>query len=371
LKAEEYHYSLALSFIPNVGCVRAKQIIALLGSSEAFFREKTKNLRKIPGLSNHKLSRHQLDFSIHEAARILSMAEKDGQKIFHYLESNYPRRLKQIDDAPLILFGKGNLDLNPKRSLGIVGTRNATYYGKQVTEDIIQAIANKQISVVSGLALGIDGAAHKGCIQYNVPTIGILGHGLDMLYPHQHRKLSEEMMDQGGLLSEFPNDTKPDACNFPMRNRIVAGMVDALVVVESDTQGGSLITCNLANDYGKDVFAVPGPIYSRYSRGCHKIIADNKAHIFSSAEEFLKQMSWVDDAKKQAVQLNLLQEMDENERALFNFIKDKKQVSMDVLSVVLQMPIGQLSSLLLTMEIAGFLKSLPGKLYALSDRFVY
>lgn len=357
--------------MPNIGCVRAKQIIAQLGSAEAFFTEKPKNLRRLSGLSNHKLSREQLDFSVKEAEAILNKAEKDQQKIYHYLDADYPRRLKQLDDAPLLLFGKGKLDLNPQRSLGIVGTRNATHYGRQVCEDIIASVVDKKISVVSGLALGIDGAAHKESVRNNVPTIGILGHGLDTLYPYQHRKLADDMLELGGLLTEFPNGTKPDACNFPMRNRIVAGMVDALIVIESDIQGGSLITCNLANDYGKDVFAVPGPIYSRYSRGCHKIIADNKAHVFTGAADFLKFMSWEDNNQKHAVQLSLLQEMDESEKAVFNFIREKRQVSIDVLSVVHQIPMGQLSSLLLTMEIAGFLKTLPGKFYALSDRFAY
>lgn len=371
MKAKEYTYSLALSFVPNIGCIRAKQIIAQLGSAEAFFLEKPKNLRKISGLSNHKLTKDQLNFAVKESEQILEKAHRDNQLVFHYLDDMYPRRLKQIDDAPLILFGRGNLDLNPKRSLGIVGTRNATHYGRQVTEDLIQAISDKNLSVISGLALGIDGVAHKECVRNNIPTIGILGHGLDMIYPYQHRKLSEDMLKNGGLIAEFPNGTKPDACNFPMRNRIVAGMVDALVVVESDTQGGSLITCNLANDYGKDVFAVPGPIYSKYSRGCHKIISDNKAHVFSGIDDFIKFMNWEEDSKKQAVQLNLLQELDPNEKAVFNFIRDKKQASIDVLSVVHQIPMGQLSSILLTMEIAGFLKSLPGKFYALSDRFAY
>jgi DNA processing protein len=371
LKAEEYVYSLALSFVPNIGCVRAKQIIAQLGSAEAFFKEKPKNLRKISGLSNHKLTRNLLDYAVGEAEKIVNLACRENQRVFHYLDNEYPRRLKQLDDAPLILFGKGKLELNPKRSLGIVGTRNATHYGRQVCEDIIEVIADKNIDVISGLAMGIDGIAHKECVLRNVPTIGILGHGLDMLYPYQHRKLASDMLEQGGLLTEFPHGTKPDACNFPMRNRIVAGMIDALVVVESDTQGGSLITCNLANDYGKDVFAVPGPIYSKYSRGCHKIIADNKAHVFSGTDEFLKFMSWEENKQKQLVQLNMLQEMEESEKAVFNFIKERKQASIDVLSVVHQIPQGQLSSLLLTMEIAGFLKSLPGKFYALSDRFAY
>lgn len=371
MKAEDHIHALALSMVPNIGCIRAKQIIANLGSAEAFFLEIPKNLRKISGLSNHKLNKAILDEVVANAAQIYETSQRDKQQIYYYLDDAYPRRLKQIDDAPIVLFGKGNLQLNPKRSLGIVGTRNATHYGKQVTEDIVAALTQKDITVVSGLAMGIDGVAHKACVNQSVPTIGLLGHGLDLVYPYQHKKLSDEMMDLGGLLTEFPNGTKPDACNFPMRNRIVAGMVDALIVVESDVQGGSLITCNLANDYGKDVFAVPGPIYSKYSRGCHRIIANNKAHVFSGVEDFLEILDWHNPQKPIAQQMDFMKELDEQQKAVFSFIKDKKQASLDVLSVVHQIPLGQLSSVLLTMEIAGFLKTLPGKMYALSDRFAY
>jgi len=370
VKAEEHIYALALTYVPNIGCVRAKQIIANLGSAESFFKEKPKNLRKLSGLSNHKLTRSSLDNACREAERIYRSAIHENHQIFHYLENEYPRRLKQIDDAPVLLFGVGNLNLNPKRSLGIVGTRNATHYGRQVTEDLVSQIAGLDICVVSGLALGIDGIAHTTSVNHNNPTIGILGHGLDIIYPYQHKKLADEMMLNGGLLTEFPIETKPDACNFPMRNRIVAGMVDALIIVESDTHGGSLITCNLANDYAKDVYAVPGPIYSKYSRGCHKIIANHKAHIFSGVDDFLKTMEW-EEKKVLSKQTDFLKELDQQQHAVFSFIKEKKQVSVDVLSVVHQIPLGQLSGLLLTMEIAGFLKVLPGKFYALSDRFAY
>ena len=371
VKAEESIYALALSMVPNIGCIRAKQIIAQLGSAEAFFQEKPKNLKKLVGLSNHKLTHACLEKVLCDAEKIMAHALRDEQKIYHYLDEDYPRRLKQIDDAPIILFGKGNIEANARRTLGIVGTRNATHYGKQVTEDIVASLKDKDITVISGLAMGIDGVAHKSCVHAGIPTIALLGHGLDLVYPYQHKKLSEEMMALGGLLTEFPNGTKPDACNFPMRNRIVAGMVDALVVVESDTQGGSLITCNLANDYGKDVFAVPGPIYSKYSRGCHKIIGNNKAHVFSGVEDFLEIMNWNMNDKPQAKQMDFFKEFDEQQKAVFSFIKEKKQASMDVLSVVHQIPLGQLSSVLLTMEIAGFLKLLPGKMYALSDKFAY
>jgi DNA processing protein len=371
VKAEESLYALALSMVPNIGCIRAKQIIANLGSAEAFFKEKPKNLRKLVGLTNHKLSPVDLREVVEQAEKIISRALTEEQKIYHYLDEDYPRRLKQIDDAPIILFGKGNIQANARRTLGIVGTRNATHYGKQVTEDIVMSLKDKDITVISGLAMGIDGVAHKTCVQYSIPTIGLLGHGLDLVYPYQHKKLAEEMLLQGGLLTEFPNGTKPDACNFPMRNRIVAGMVDALIVVESDVQGGSLITCNLANDYGKDVFAVPGPIYSKYSRGCHKIIANNKAHVFSGIDDFFEILDWQNNAQPKAKQMDFLQELDEQQKAVFSFIKEKKQASVDVLSVVHQIPLGQLSNVLLTMEIAGFLKTLPGKMYALSDRFAY
>lgn len=371
VKAEESLYALALSMVPNIGCVRAKHIIANLSSAEAFFKEKPKNLRKLAGLANHKLNKSFLDQVVLDAEKIIESSLRDNQNTYYYLEDAYPRRLKQIDDAPILLFGKGNIQANARRTLGIVGTRNATHYGKQVTEDIVSSLKDKDVAVISGLALGIDGVAHKACVQQGTPTIGLLGHGLDLIYPYQHKALAEEMMSEGGLLTEFPNGTKPDACNFPMRNRIVAGMVDALIVVESDIQGGSLITCNLANDYGKDVFAVPGPIYSKYSRGCHKIIANNKAHVFSSMDDFFEIMNWQKAGQPTTKQMDFLQELDEQQKAVFSFIKDKKQASLDVLSVVHQIPLGQLSSVLLTMEIAGFLKTLPGKMYALSDRFAY
>lgn len=371
LKAEDYIFPLALSYISGVGCIRAKQIIANLGSAEAFFKEKPKNLRKLPGLSNQKLPNVELHSAVENAEQQIQEAVNDGQQLYYYLDEAYPRRLKQIDDAPIILFGRGNMELNCRRTLGIVGTRNATHYGKQVTEDLIEAIKDKEITVISGLALGIDGVAHQSCVQANVPNIALLGHGLDLIYPYKHKRLAEKIILNGGLLTEFPMLTKPDACNFPMRNRIVAGMVDALVVVESDIKGGSLITCNLANDYGKDVFAVPGPIYSKYSSGCHKVISENKAHVFSSVSEMLKMMNWEEDIRKLPTQLDIFNTMGPEERSVFSFIRDKKQVSIDVLSVVQQMPLGKLSGILLTMEIAGFLKSLPGKRYALNDRFAY
>lgn len=371
LKAEDYIFPLALSYISGVGCVRAKQIIAHLGSAEAFFKEKPRNLRKLPGLTNQKINQESLDLALKNAEQQIQEALIDGQQLYYYLDEAYPRRLKQIDDAPIILFGRGNMELNCRRTLGIVGTRNATHYGKQVTEDLIEAIKDKEITVISGLALGIDGVAHQSCVQANVPNIALLGHGLDLVYPYKHKRLAESIVLNGGLLTEFPMRTKPDACNFPMRNRIVAGMVDALVVVESDVKGGSLITCNLANDYGKDVFAVPGPIYSKYSSGCHKVISENKAHVFSSVSEMLKMMNWEEDIRKLPTQLDIFNTMDPEERSVFSFIREKKQVSIDVLSVVQQMPLGKLSGILLTMEIAGFLKSLPGKRYALNDRFAY
>jgi DNA processing protein len=258
--------------------------------------------------------------------------------------------------------------LNTGRVVGIVGTRNATHYGRQVCEEIISSFEGKQITVVSGLALGIDGIAHKACVDNGIQTIGVLGHGLEMVYPPQHERLADQMCINGGLLTEFPYKTKPDAMNFPMRNRIVAGMCDAVIVVESDVRGGSLITCNLANDYGKEVFAIPGSVFSKYSRGCHKMIAENKASVFTGFESFMTTMNWSRPGFVENKQLELWHELQPTEQGILQFLREKKQASLDVLSVVQQIPMGQISGLLLTLEIAGFVKALPGKLYALSDR---
>jgi DNA processing protein len=368
LKNETYRFPLALTLVDGIGSIKAKNLISYLGSPEAVFTERKAALLKVPGIGERTFSKKGLTAALEKADRTIETLNKTDHSIYYYLEDNYPRRLKQIEDNPILLFGKGNFDSNPKRSIAVVGTRNATPYGKQLCHDLVLSLKNSDVTIVSGLAHGIDGITHHYCVKEQIPTIGVLGHGLDRIYPAIHKGLAQKMLENGGLLTEFIPGTIPESQNFPMRNRIVAGMVDAVIVVESDIKGGSLITCELANDYNKDVFAFPGPIYAQYSRGCNRMIAESKAHLLTSTEHFLRFMNW--DAKKETTQLNFLNELDDEQRSIVQLLKEKGQTSIDVLSFISQIPQGKLSSILLTMEFAGFLRSLPGKMYQLSERIL-
>ena len=368
MKTTDYRFPIALTLLDGIGSIKAKNLIAYLGSAEAVFTEKKSVLAQVPGVGTKMLSKSNLSQALDRADQLLTRIYEDGNQVFYYLNDDYPRRLKQIEDGPVLLYGKGNLDLNPRRSVAVVGTRNATNYGKQLCYDLVSTLKGSDVTIVSGLAHGIDGVTHHLCVKENVPTIGVLGHGLDRVYPAAHKRLAKDMQLNGGLLTEYIPGTIPESQNFPMRNRIVAGMADAVIVVESDTKGGSLITCELANEYNKDVFAFPGPIYAQYSRGCNRMIAESKAHLLTSTQHFLKFMEW--EEKKQPPQLDLLKELDDNQRTIVKLLKDKGQLSIDVMSIVSQIPQGQLNGILLAMEFAGFLRALPGKMYQLSEKML-
>ena len=366
MKTEDYRFPLALTFIEGIGSIKAKNLIAYLGSAEAVFNERTTALKNVPGIGERSISKKTLIQAVDKADRVLEHIVKAEHQLYYFLEENYPQRLKQLDDCPILLFGKGNFDPNPSRSVAIVGTRNATSYGKQLCYDLIATLKDTNVTVVSGLAHGIDGITHHLCVREHIPTIGVLGHGLDRIYPAIHKKLAKDMLHNGGLLTEFIPGTIPESQNFPMRNRIVAGMVDAVIIVESDTRGGSLITCEIANEYNKDVFAFPGPVYAQYSRGCNRMISESKAHLLTSTSHFLKFMNW--EEKQVGEQLDFLGELDEKQRTIVKLLKDKGKLSIDVMSIVSQIPQGQLSGILLAMEFAGFLRALPGKMYQLTER---
>ena len=368
MKTTDYRFPIALTLLEGIGSIKAKNLIAYLGAAEAVFKENSAKLKHVPGIGSTIVSKQNRAQALDKADAILEQISKEQHQIYYYLNDDYPRRLKQIDDGPILLYGKGDFDPNPKRSVAVVGTRNATNYGKQLCHDLVSTLKDSEVTIVSGLAHGIDGITHHLCVKENVPTIGVLGHGLDRMYPAIHKRLAKDMQRNGGLLTEYIPGTIPESQNFPMRNRIVAGMADAVIVVESDTKGGSLITCELANDYNKDVFAFPGPIYAQYSRGCNRMIAESKAHLLTSTQHFLKFMEW--EEKKQPPQLDLLKELDDNQRTIVKLLKDKGQLSIDVMSIVSQIPQGQLNGILLAMEFAGFLRALPGKMYQLSEKML-
>jgi DNA processing protein len=257
------------------------------------------------------------------------------------------------------------MNCNLPRVVSIVGTRNASNYGRKLCEELIHSFVGKEIVVVSGLAYGIDIYAHKLCTELGIQTIGVLGHGLDRIYPQAHTPIAKKMVENGGLLTEFLPGSNPDRENFPMRNRIVAGMCDATIVIESGERGGSLITAELANDYARDVFAFPGDITREYSKGCNYLIQKNKAHLITSSDDFFEMMDWKDTPKPENKQLQLFAELDEQEQKIVALLKESQEVSLDVLAIKTEIPVRLMSGILLGLELKGVVKALPGKRFRL------
>jgi len=366
---EKLKYCIALTLLPGVGPVLAKNLVSYCGSVEEVFKKGQTQLERIPGIGPERAK----DI-IPVEKEIFELAEKEvafihKQEInpLFYTDNDYPARLKNCDDAPPLLFFKGQCDFNSVRMVAIVGTRNATAYGKKITEQLVDDFAKHKVTVVSGLAYGIDIVAHKAAIKNNMPTIAVLAHGLDRIYPAVHKPIAEKMITDGGLLTEFISKTNPDRENFPSRNRIVAGMVDAVIVVESAAKGGALITAELANDYNRDVFAVPGNVGQEFSEGCNGLIRANKAALIESADQVAEMMLWnLNPEKKQEVrQLKIFHELKEEEKVLVSLLQEKGKLDIDSLTVHAKMPMSKVSSTLLNLEFAGVLKALPGKMFEL------
>lgn len=366
MEKQHLHYKIALTLLHGIGPRKAGLILSKLGGVDALFTEKLTTIHQETGIGKQLLQNMQREHALREAETQLKFIEKHNIQTHFYLDQHYPRRLRQCSDAPILLYSKGNFDPNPVRSVAVVGTRNATEYGRSVCEELIASFQDNTIQVVSGMAYGIDICAHQACVRSGISTIGVLGHGLDRIYPQVHRRTAEQMFDQGGLLTEFLPGTKPDKENFPMRNRIVAGMCDATIVIESKTTGGSLITAELANDYNRDVFAFPGNVGQIFSAGCNSLIQQNKAQLIVSGAEFLKYMSWEKVGNEtSSVQQDLFIELDLEERKVVDqLITGPKHI--DVLSMELQTPVSKISVLLFTLELKGFIRSLPGSKYSLS-----
>jgi DNA processing protein len=289
---EKLKFEIALTLIPGVGSVIAKNLVSYCGSPEAVFKSKESLLLKIPEVGKVVASQI-INHSVFESAEkeVSAVRKKKIETVF-YTEKNYPARLKNCIDAPVMLFYKGDIDFNPKKTIAIVGTRNATDYGKNFCETFISDLQKHNVQIVSGLAYGIDICAHKAALKNNLSTVAVLAHGLDRIYPSVHKSTTEKMLDNGGIVSEFITGTNPDRENFPKRNRIVAGMCDAVIVVEASLKGGALITADIASSYNRDVFALPGRIQDEYSQGCNSYIKINKAAMIESATDLEYQLGW-------------------------------------------------------------------------------
>lgn len=355
---------LALQMIPKVGHIAIKTLIAYCGSAEDVFKQKKHQLQKIPGIGV-KIAENIHSFKNFEAAdKELNFIEKNKIQVYNFLEKDYPQRLKDMPDAPILLFFKGNVNFNQARVLGIVGTRKATDYGKMLTEKLVEALAPYQVLIVSGLAYGIDYIAHKTAVKYNLPTVGVLGHGLNMLYPATHKPLAEKMLLNGGLLSEYPSGVPPDKEHFPERNRIVAGMLDGLVLVETAAKGGALITANIAHSYDREVFAFPGRTNDIYSQGCNHFIKQNKAYLIEGIDDIVYWLGWNNEEPKKDRQRNY-ENLSPMEEEIVRILKEKEKIDIDSLSFALNILPSTLSMTLLEMEFKGILQTLPGKVYRL------
>lgn len=358
---------MALSIVKNVGPINAKRLIAYCGSAEEVFKQKKTSLEKIPGIGEFTAKSVLKNVSFDRVDKELDFIQKEEISVLTFLDKRYPQRLKNCEDGPIVLYSKGNMDLNHHRIVSIVGTRQPTNYGKEFTEKLIQELNQIDVMVISGLAYGIDITAHRSCLKNNISTVAVVAHGLDRIYPSVHHSVAEKMKRNGGILTEYMSDTNPDRENFPSRNRIVAGMADATIVIETSLKGGSMITANLANDYNRDVFALPGRIDDEYSIGCNRLIRSNRAALIENPEDFIKAMGWQPSKEKnQNIQPELFIELNPVEKGVIELLKLKGNTAIDILSLEAKMPMSQLSSLLLGLEFKGAIRSLPGKIYTLA-----
>lgn len=356
-------YQISLSLIPTIGDVHAKALVTHFGDTKAIFKAKKKELEAIEGIGavrakaikefeNFKLAEEEIAFIERYKITPLFISDK-----------NYPQRLLNCYDSPAILYYKGSADLNSEKIISIVGTRNNNEYGKSVCEKFVADLSDQNILIVSGLAFGIDSIAHKSALKNNLKTIAVLGHGLDRIYPTQNKLLAKQMIENGGLLTDFKSGTNPDKQNFPKRNRIVAGISDAVIVIESGLKGGSLITAELANGYNRDVFAVPGRISDIKNEGCNYLIKNNKAALITSADDLLENMQWKQKKVSPKKQRELFIELTADEKIIINILQQQTHVHIDEVFVKSGLNSSAVASALLTLEMQGVVCSMPGKLY--------
>lgn len=358
---------IALHFTPGIGDYLLKQLIAYCGSAEQVFKQPKSRLLKIPDVGAKTVEAIVARQYFQAAEREIRRAEKEDISLVAFTDPLYPQRLKELNDAPALLYVKGTINLNHHKIVAIVGTRQSTEYGKSVVERLVADLLPHQPIILSGLAYGIDITAHKQALKNKLITVGVLGSGLDVIYPSAHKETAKKMIAEGGaLVSENAFGTQPDAHNFPARNRIIAGLCDALIVVEAAAKGGALITAEIANSYQKDVFAVPGSIDAPFSEGCNLLIKTNKAHLLQSVRDLEYIMNWLPGSatstKKVAEQLSLAL-TDPTEIAVMEIIQSRDTISIDDLAAQTGFPPGTLAAALLSLEMQNKLVQLPGKRY--------
>ena len=363
---QELFYQLALTFVPEVGARTGRALYEHFGTAEAIFKAQLREVKSIAGISEERSKGFRDAAVLKRTEQELATATKHGINILSYKNGNYPARLANCIDSPLILYYSGNGNLDAKKIVAIVGTRKCTDYGHRLCEELVEGLQSQDdILITSGLASGVDTIAHKKSVELNMPTVGVLGHGLDMMYPVANKKLAKEMILNGGLLTEFPFETVPDKGKFPMRNRVVAGLADVTVVVESPKAGGSLITGRLASGYNRDVAAFPGRVHDTRSAGCNDLIRTNVAAMITCADDLLDLMNWK-STKPKAIQKELFINLTEEEQRIIEILRTKDQVHADELYHLTGYNSSQLAATLLGLEMQNLVKTLPGKYYRMN-----
>lgn len=362
--SDDLLYQIALSQLPHIGDVHARILINQFGNAKDVFAASKKVLEKIDGLGSVRINAIKSFNEFASCENEIRFIEKYRITPLFLTDKTYPRRLLNCYDAPPLLYFRGNGDLNTSKIVSIVGTRNSSDYGKSVCDALVDSLKVQQVMIISGLAFGIDTIAHKAALKNGIKTIGVLAHGLDRIYPSQNKSLAKHMCEHGGLLTEFKSNTNPDRENFPRRNRIVAGLCDCIIVVESGAKGGSLITAELSNSYNKDVFAVPGRVNDSKSEGCNYLIKTHKASILTCANDILEFMNW-NEEKKTVIrqQRELFVELSDDEQTIADLIRSADTLSIDDIFIRSRLNSSTVAAALLSLEMHGLILSLPGKMY--------
>lgn len=365
----EILYQLAVSMIPGVGGVTAKKLISYCGGAEAVFRETNSALQKIPGIGKGIASAVNNYQMFDLAEKEIAFMDKHGIRALYFLDKDYPYRLKQCDDGPILLFVKGQVNLNHQKVVSIVGTRSITDYGRKKCKEIIEGLVAHNALIVSGLAYGVDALAHKTALDCGLATIAVLGHGLDRIYPPLHKNLAKSILKQGGLVTDFVSGTNPDRENFPKRNRVIAGICDAVVVIEAAVTGGALITATIANSYNRDVFALPGRVSDPFSMGCNKLIKTHKAYLIESVADLEYVMNWENQSHKKKGIPPLFVSLDKDEEKLVELLRQHPEAGIDFIVAQSGFTTGKVSAILLNLEFSDTVIQLPGKCFRLSETF--
>jgi DNA processing protein len=361
-------YLISLTQVPHVGPTQARILLQHMGSAERIFKSGIHELEAIEGIGRVRANSIKTFRNFSIAEKEISFVQRYGVRVFSILDPDYPSRLLTACDAPIVLFYKGNADLNNLRTISIVGTRRNSEYGKQITEKIIRELAAYDVLVVSGLAFGIDAIAHKAALKQDLSTVAVLAHGLACLYPSEHAQLSKQMIKQGGLISEYPSHVKAEKHHFPVRNRIVAAISDCTIVTETAVKGGSMITADLANGYNREVFAVPGRISDFRSGGCNWLIRNNQAVLLEDVQDLIKMMGWEEKVKTDRKQPELFILLSDPEQRIMDLLKEREQMHIDVINATTGFPNSVNAAALLELEMKDFVCTLPGRIYKLKAR---